>query len=72
MKLSEKLRSEGWDHDEGAHRVEHVCAYNPDLAGRVGRIALRFIQEKGLSAEFADLMEEIDQNEAEPPAELAP
>lgn len=44
----------------GAHRVEHVCACNPDLADRVGMIALRFIQEKGLSSEFADLLEEID------------
>jgi hypothetical protein len=60
MSLAEKMLRESWDHNADADRVEHVCAYNPDLAGRVGMIALRFIQEKGLSGEFADLLEEID------------
>ncbi len=60
MSLAEKLARDGWDHDEGAHRVEEVCAHNPDLADQVGRIALRFIQERGLSEEFAGLIEEID------------
>lgn len=60
MSLADKLLQENWDHDPGADRVEHIAAYNPDLAGQIGRIALRFIQEKGLSDEFADLLGEID------------
>jgi len=72
MSLKHEMLKEGWTHDAGSDRVEHVCAYNPELADRVGMIALRFIQTKGLSGEFADLLEEIDQNEAEPPSEIAP
>ena len=48
MSLAEKLLQEGWDHDEGAHRIEDLAAYNPDLGDRIGRLALRFICEKGL------------------------
>ena len=65
MSLAEKLISEDWTHDSGADRVEHIAAYNPDLAGRMGRIALRFISEKGLSEEFADLLEQIERIEAD-------
>jgi uncharacterized small protein (DUF1192 family) len=65
MSLAEKLISEDWDHDAGADRVEHIAAYNPDLGDRMGRIALRFISEKGLSEEFADVLEEIERVEAD-------
>lgn len=67
MSIAERITGSGWEHDEGAHRVEHACAYNPELADRVGMIALRFIQEKGLSAEFADLLEEIDRGPTSDP-----
>jgi len=64
MSLAEKLISEDWDHDAGADRVEHIATYNPDLGDRMGRIALRFISEKGLSDAFADVLEEIERVEA--------
>jgi hypothetical protein len=72
MSLAEKLLQEGWDHDEGAHRIEDLAAYNPDLGDRIGRLALRFICEKGLSGEFADLLEEIERIESDRPADPAP
>ena len=36
MSNAGRITGSGWEHDEGAHRVEHVCAYNPELADRVG------------------------------------
>jgi uncharacterized small protein (DUF1192 family) len=65
MSLAEELLKEDWDHDEGAHRIEDLAAYNPDLGDRIGRLALRFISEKGLSGEFANLLEEVERIEAE-------
>lgn len=65
MGLAEKLLQETWDHDAGADRIEDIAAYNPDLGDRMGRIALRFISEKGLSGEFADLLKEIERIEAD-------
>jgi hypothetical protein len=70
-----RFTRENWEHDDGADRVEHVAAHNPDLAGRIGRIALRFISEKGLSGEFPDVLQEIERVEAarsSAPAEDAP
>lgn len=72
MLLADKLLQKGWDHDEGAHRIEELAAYNPRLADRLGRLALRFISEKGLSAEFADVLDEIERIEADRPADPAP
>jgi hypothetical protein len=72
MSLAEKLLQEIWDHDEGAHRIEDLAAYNPGLADRLGRLALRFISEKGLSGEFADVLDEIERIEADRPADPAP
>jgi len=66
MSLATKLNDDSWDRDEGAERVEHIAAYNPELADRIGMIALRFIQEKGLSDEFASLLEEIDRADMTP------
>lgn len=60
MSLSEKLVKQEWAHDAGDDRVEHLCAFNPDLAERLPKLALRFISEKGLSEEFADILEEIE------------
>lgn len=59
--LTEKPLQESWNHDTGADRVEHIAAYNANLGDRMGRIALRFISEKGLSEEFADVLGEIEQ-----------
>ncbi len=75
MGLAEKLLQQNWERDAGADRVEDIAAYNPDLGDRMGRIALRFISEKGLSEEFADLLEEIERIEADQasaPSEDAP
>ncbi|MFX4300037.1 hypothetical protein ACOK01_24035 [Pseudosulfitobacter pseudonitzschiae] len=60
MSLPEKLLKDEWDHGEGDHRIEHLCAMNPDMNDRLAKLALRFISEKGLSQEFADLLDEIE------------
>lgn len=72
MSIAERLLQDGWDHDEGAHRIEELAAYNPGLGDRLGRLALRYISEKGLSGEFADVLDEIERIEADRPADLAP
>jgi hypothetical protein len=59
MSIAEKMLSEKWDHTEDAMRVEDIAAHDPKLADGIGRLALRFIDERGLSGEFADLLEEI-------------
>ncbi|MCE6959624.1 hypothetical protein LAZ40_11285 [Cereibacter sphaeroides] len=66
MSLARKMIAQGWDHDAGAHRIEEIVAFNPDLEKRLPMIALRFISEKGLSQEFANLLREIETIEADP------
>ncbi|MEY8802051.1 hypothetical protein AB9K35_17300 [Leisingera sp. XS_AS12] len=65
MPLAEKLTAGDWQHDEGADRVENIVAYDPKISEALPRLALRFISEKGLSEEFADVLEEIQSIEAE-------
>ena len=72
MSIAERLLRDGWDHDEGAHRIEELAAHNTGLGDRLGRLALRFICEKGLSGEFADLLEEVERIEADRTADPAP
>ncbi|MFG6080441.1 hypothetical protein ACEUZ9_001009 [Paracoccus litorisediminis] len=59
MTLAEKITIEQWTYGEGESRIEDLCAYDPALRDKVTRLALRFISEKGLSGEFADVLEEI-------------
>ncbi|WP_027234302.1 hypothetical protein [Leisingera caerulea] len=65
MPLAEKLTADDWQHDAGADRVENIAVYDPKISEALPRLALRFISEKGLSEEFADVLEEIQSIEAE-------
>ncbi|MBW3243329.1 hypothetical protein KUV57_11635 [Epibacterium sp. DP7N7-1] len=67
MSLAIKLTSEDWDHDEGAHRIEGIASFDSEISDELGKLALRFISEKGLSNEFADLLEEIQMGNGSSP-----
>ncbi len=57
------LNKDDWEHTEGDHRVENILAYDPALGEKLAQYTLRFISEKGLSDEFADALEDV-QNSA--------
>lgn len=58
-RLANKLLVEAWDHDQGAHRIESLAAYYPEVGEKITRLALRFISERGMSDLFADVLEEV-------------
>jgi hypothetical protein len=58
------LNKENWEHSEGDHRVEEILAYDPALGEKLAQYALRFISEKGLSDEFADALEGVQNSAA--------
>lgn len=66
MSLAAEITTPTWTHSEADSRIEDLAAHNPDLGEVISKIALRFISEKGLSSEFADLLQEIEATQ-EPP-----
>ena len=59
-KVDKYLRG-SFDHSEAEHEIEEISVQNSSIAENMGRIALRFISEKGLSDEFAQALKDIDQ-----------
>ncbi len=60
-----------FEHGQPEDEIEAICVQNPKVGENVSCIALRFISEKGLSEEFARILEQIDaeleaENEAAP------
>ncbi|PZO58684.1 MAG: hypothetical protein DI635_16240 [Pseudoxanthomonas suwonensis] len=49
-----------FEHQEGESRVEDILSANPVFNEKTGMLALRFISAKGLSGEFADVLEQIE------------
>ncbi|MFG6573617.1 hypothetical protein ACGYLO_18720 [Sulfitobacter sp. 1A13353] len=53
------LTAKNWEHSEGDHRVENIAAFDAVIDEHLTYLALRFISQKGLSAEFADALEDL-------------
>lgn len=60
MSLAKDLVSKGWEWSEAEREIEDLVAYSPDLQASVARLALRFISKKGLSGEFAAVLQDIE------------
>lgn len=66
MSMAQELTVPSWSHSSADNRIEDIGEENPDLAEVIGRLALRFISEKGLAGEFADILEEIAETQDPP------
>ena len=60
MSLAKDLVSKSWEWSDAEREIEDLVAYSPDLQASVARLALRFISKKGLSAEFAAVLQDIE------------
>lgn len=60
MNSIDKFVAPDWDHDDGAHRVEAACVFDPRICEKLGEIAQAFITSQGLTAEFDEIVEQAE------------
>lgn len=69
MSIARDMTNEEWKHSAPEERIEELCVQAPGMTERrLSQLALRFISAKGLSAEFADALEEVIRAEEEAPS----
>lgn len=48
------------DNTPAVQRIQDAAAYDPEFGDQLAKLALRFIHFKGLSDEFADIVDEAN------------